>query len=99
MTDLKCDIHKQRLDDFDHRLVRIESDIEKLVDDHSRRATELALAVQTIELLRSAIARLEVHVAKIISDRWIIVAGMLANGAIGLGVIGAMFWVMERVLP
>lgn len=99
MTEPNCAVHAQRLSEIDHRLDRIESDMDTLMSEQSKRTTELALAVQTIELLRSAIARLEVHIAKIVSDRWLIIAGMLANGAIGLGVIGAMFWVLERAIP
>lgn len=97
MSDPKCEVHAQRLSEIEHRLERMEDDIESLVSEQHARSTDAALARQAIELFRTTLTRLETQIEAIVKDRSRIVAGLLANGAIGATSIAILLWALERV--
>jgi hypothetical protein len=93
----KCAVHEERLLTIEARLGRIEDDMDSLISEQHHRATDAALAAQAIELFRSTLIRLEAQIEAIVKDRSRIVAGLLANGAIGATSIAILLWALEHV--
>lgn len=79
------------------RLSRIEDDLDSVISEQHRGATSAALAAQAIELFREAISRLDSRVQELTQDRWKLMAGLLANGAIGATSIAILLWALERM--
>ena len=98
MTETKCTLHQAKLDEIEGRLSRIEDDLDSVISEQHRNATTSALATQAIELFRDAMQRLEVRIEALSADRGKIIAGLLANGAIGVTMLGVLLWVLERAV-
>lgn len=103
MADPKCAVHEERLQTIESRLVRMEEDLDSIVAENHRNATAMALAEQSFSLFRDIVSRLEQRIEKLeqridamLKDRWQVLAGLAANGAIGATLIGLVLWMMEH---
>lgn len=113
MAETKCDIHQVKLDEIEHRikrfeddthdrLGRMENDMDSIISENHRRATEVALSTQAMDIFRDIIVRLENRIGSLESkieamlrDRRQILAGLLGNAAIGITMIGVLLWALE----
>lgn len=103
MADPKCAVHEERLQTIENRLSRMEDDLDSIVAENHRRATEVALSSQALGLFKDVIQRLETRIESLekriealLKDRWRIIAGLIGNGAIGMTVIGLVLWFLEH---
>lgn len=97
MTEQKCTLHQAKIEEIEVRLNRIEDDLDSVISEQHRNATSAALAAQAIELFRESISRLEHRIEELTGDRWKLMAGLFANGAIGVTSIGILLWVLEQL--
>lgn len=105
MSEAKCAVHEERLQQIEGRLERMEDDLESIVNENRNMSTGLAVAERSFSLFQDIVSRLEARIETLekrieamLKDRWQVLAGLLANGAIGVTMLGVLLWMMERVI-
>ena len=105
MSEAKCAVHEERLQQIEGRLERMEDDLDSIVNENRNMSTGLAVAERSFSLFQDIVSRLEARIETLekrieamLKDRWQVLAGLLANGAIGVTMLGVLLWMMERVI-
>jgi len=103
VADPKCAVHEERLQTIENRLSRMEDDLDSIVAENHHRATEVALSAQALGIFKDVVVRLdsriealEKRIEAMMKDRWQIIAGLLANGAIGATSIAILLRVFDH---
>ena len=105
MADPKCAVHEERLQKIEQRLERMEDDLDSIVSENRSMTTGLAVAERSFMLFQDIVTRLEARIETLekrievlLKDRWQLLAGLIANGAIGATSLATVIWLVDKFL-